>query len=136
MLWAYLFSAGRGRRPLVLLRKWGLLTLGLLLSSFIFARDASLVDTIALSQLPREAQQMLVLIKQGGPYPYAKDGVVFKNYEGLLPKQRRGYYHEFTVKTPKSRGRGARRIIEGGENTSAEYFYTDNHYASFRRIRE
>jgi len=119
------------------LRHWGLLLLGLLLSFQVFARSPSPLDGIAVSQLPLEAQQTLVLIKQGGPFPYAKDGVVFGNYEGLLPKQKRGYYHEFTVRTPRSRNRGARRIIAGGAATSSgEYYYTDNHYASFRRIQE
>ena len=93
--------------------------------------------TVALASLPPEAQQTLGLIKQGGPFPYAKDGVVFGNYEKVLPRQKRGYYHEFTVKTPRARNRGARRIISGGEpQTSGEYYYTDDHYATFRRIRE
>ena len=95
------------------------------------------VDDVALAQLPPEAQQTLILIKQGGPYPYAKDGVVFGNYEGVLPRQKRGYYHEFTVKTPKARNRGARRIISGGNpQTSGEYYYTKDHYQTFQRIRE
>ena len=119
------------------LRHWALLLLGLLLSFQVFARGPSALDGIAVSQLPAEAQQTLVLIKQGGPFPYPKDGVVFGNYEGLLPKQKRGYYHEFTVKTPRARNRGARRIIAGGAaSSSGEYYYTDNHYASFRRIQE
>ncbi|WP_225869999.1 ribonuclease [Glaciimonas sp. PCH181] len=112
-------------------RQGALLLLGLLLSFQVFA------GAIAVSQLPGEAQQTLALIKQGGPFPYPKDGVVFGNYERLLPEQRRGYYHEFTVKTPRSRNRGARRIIAGGKaQSSGEYYYTDDHYASFRRIQE
>jgi len=80
---------------------------------------------------------MLKLIKQGGPFPYAKDGVVFGNYEGFLPRQGRGYYHEFTVVTPRARNRGARRIIAGGNaQTSGEYFYTKDHYRTFQRIKE
>ena len=88
---------------------------------------------IAAADLPREAQQTLALIKKGGPYPYAKDGTVFGNREGLLPKRNRGYYREYTVKTPGVRHRGARRIVAGREG---DYWYTADHYASFRRIRE
>ena len=121
------------------LKQWSVFLAALLLSCSVFAKGpASLgVDDVALSQLPPEAQQTLVLIKQGGPYPYAKDGVVFGNYEGVLPRQKRGYYHEFTVKTPKARNRGARRIISGGNpQTSGEYNYTKDHYQTFQRIRE
>lgn len=88
---------------------------------------------VAVADLPREARETLALIKKGGPYPYAKDGTVFGNREGRLPKQRRGYYREFTVRTPRERTRGARRIIAGER---ADYWYTDDHYATFRRIRE
>lgn len=88
---------------------------------------------IAAADLPREAQQTLALIRKGGPYPYAKDGTVFGNREGLLPKRNRGYYREYTVKTPGVRHRGARRIVAGREG---DYWYTADHYASFRRIRE
>ncbi|SFH78067.1 ribonuclease T1 [Collimonas sp. OK307] len=124
-----------------MLRNGMLLLLGLLLSFQVFARESfretSPQDVISVNQLPREAQTTLILIKQGGPFPYAKDGVTFGNYEGMLPKQRRGYYHEFTVKTPYARNRGARRIIAGGNpQTSGEYYYTDNHYQTFRRIQE
>ncbi len=90
-------------------------------------------DDIAASALPPEAQHTLALIKQGGPFPYAKDGVVFGNYEHALPPHARGYYHEYTVKTPGVRGRGAQRIIVGGES---EYFYTGDHYSTFKRIRD
>lgn len=94
-------------------------------------------DEIAATSLPVEAQSTLTLIKQGGPFPYAKDGVVFGNYERQLPQHRRGYYHEYTVPTPGSRTRGARRIIVGGKPSyRAEYFYTGDHYASFQRINQ
>ena len=92
---------------------------------------------VNLDQLPREAQQTMALIRQGGPFPYEKDGAVFGNYEGVLPKQKRGYYREYTVKTPRARNRGARRIVSGGEPaTSGEYYYTSDHYKTFRRIRD
>jgi len=93
--------------------------------------------TVALAQLPREAVSTLKLIAAGGPYPYAKDGSVFGNYERALPYHRRGYYHEYTVRTPRARNRGARRIICGGPRQRIDNcFYTDDHYNSFRRIVE
>ncbi|AIY42701.1 guanine-specific ribonuclease N1 and T1 [Collimonas arenae] len=120
-----------------MLRNSVLLLLGLLLSFQVFARESLSQDVVTVDQLPSEAQTTLILIKQGGPFPYAKDGVIFGNYEGMLPKQRRGYYHEYTVKTPRARNRGARRIIAGGNpQSSGEYYYTDNHYQTFRRIQE
>lgn len=88
---------------------------------------------IPVAELPPEARKTLALIKKRGPYPYARDGAVFGNREGHLPKYKRGYYREYTVKTPGLRTRGARRIVAG---RSGEYWYTDDHYASFRRIRE
>lgn len=96
---------------------------------------------IPVSQLPPEALQVLSLIKQGGPFPYQKDGTVFGNREGLLPQQRHGYYSEYTVPTPGLNHRGARRIVAGqgqtgSPRTSGEYWYTADHYASFRRIQE
>lgn len=119
------------------LKNWIFFLVAVLLSVTVFAREALPLESIAARDLPKEAQQTLAVIKQGGPFPYAKDGVVFGNYEGVLPKRKRGYYHEFTVKTPGARNRGARRIITGGEPASSgEYYYTDDHYATFRRIRE
>src|SRR5262245_15929291 len=91
------------------------------------------IATINAADLPKEAQQTIALIKQGGPYPYKRDGVVFGNFEKLLPLHERGYYKEFTVRTPSSRDRGARRIISG---KAGELYYTDNHYQSFKRVRE
>ncbi len=88
---------------------------------------------VSVEQLPPEARTTLQLIKQGGPYPFARDGVVFGNFEKRLPKHPRGYYHEYTVKTPGARNRGARRIICG---QPTECYYSDDHYASFKRIRE
>jgi guanyl-specific ribonuclease Sa len=83
--------------------------------------------------LPAEAHPVLDAIARGGPYRYRQDGGVFQNRERLLPQQPRGYYHEYTVDTPGSDDRGARRIITGG-NPPTEYWYTDDHYRSFRRF--
>lgn len=119
------------------LKTWTFLVLALLLSVNALARGPVPIAVVATRDLPKEAQQTLALIKQGGSFPYPKDGSVFRNYEGVLPKQKRGYYHEFTVKTPGARNRGARRIVSGGDPaTSGEYYYTDDHYATFRRIKE
>lgn len=91
--------------------------------------------TVALNQLPAQGLETYRLIHQGGPFPYEKDGVVFGNRERLLPAAKRGYYREYTVKTPQSRNRGARRIVCGGPTTAPEAcYYTADHYASFRRI--
>jgi len=94
------------------------------------------VGTVALADLPVEARQTEQLIRSGGPFPYAKDGSVFGNRERLLPRERRGYYREYTVRTPGSRDRGARRIVCGGDKPVAPdaCYYTADHYASFRRI--
>jgi len=88
---------------------------------------------VAVADLPKEGQDTLKLIDQGGPYPYSRDGVVFGNLEKILPKHDRGYYHEYTVKTPGEKDRGARRIVTGN---AQERYYTDDHYKSFRRIAE
>lgn len=87
----------------------------------------------ANSALPPEAQRTLRLIAAGGPFPFDRDGTVFQNREGRLPSQPRGYYREYTVTTPGSSDRGARRIVTGGAPPT-EYFYTDDHYRSFRRL--
>ncbi|MDX3355874.1 ribonuclease domain-containing protein [Streptomyces sp. ME01-24h] len=90
------------------------------------------VPTVALASLPPEARDTLRLIDDGGPFPYAKDGTVFGNIEGLLPAHPRGYYHEYTVPTPGEPDRGARRIVTG---TIGEVYYTDDHYRSFKAVR-
>lgn len=97
---------------------------------------ASDAVTVALAQLPEQAQHTERLIRSGGPFPYSKDGTVFGNRERLLPREKRGYYREYTVKTPGSRDRGARRIVCGGEKPAAPEacYYTADHYASFKRI--
>lgn len=99
------------------------------------AREAGPVGEINLAQLPAEARATLALIRKGGPYPYRQDGTRFGNRERLLPQQSRDYYREFTVRTPGSRDRGARRIVSGG-SPPAEFFYTSDHYRSFKRIKE
>jgi guanyl-specific ribonuclease Sa len=83
--------------------------------------------------LPPEAIDTLRAIEHGGPFPYDRDGVVFQNRERRLPDRPRGYYHEYTVRTPGASDRGARRIIAGGAPPEV-YYYTDDHYGSFRRV--
>ncbi len=91
------------------------------------------IPEVAASELPEEARQTIALIRKGGPFPYERDGIVFGNFEKLLPLKERGYYREYTVRTPGAKGRGARRIVAG---RGGELYYTDDHYQSFRRIRE
>ncbi len=94
------------------------------------------LGTVALVTLPAEAQQTQRLIHAGGPFPFAKDGVVFGNFERVLPRHERGFYREYTVPTPGSRNRGARRIVCGGQRATEPdaCYYTADHYASFNRI--
>jgi len=118
---------------------WLAIGLALLVSAALWARNDQVLSSneVAVRDLPREARDTLALIRAGGPFPYRKDGTVFGNRERLLPRQQRGYYTEYTVRTPGSRDRGARRIVAGGDpRASGEYWYTDDHYRSFRRIRE
>ncbi|MBX7549188.1 ribonuclease [Streptomyces sp. NPDC004232] len=93
---------------------------------------ADSVGSICYSALPSQAHDTLDLIAQGGPYPYSQDGVVFSNREGVLPSQSSGYYHEYTVITPGSPTRGARRIVTGEQ--SQEDYYTSDHYATFNLV--
>lgn len=98
-------------------------------------------EEVSVASLPLEAREALARIRDAGPYPYRRDGVVFQNRERHLPDRPRGYYREFTVQTPGSRDRGAKRIIAGAGGagnfqTSGEYYYTDDHYRTFKRIRE
>ena len=85
------------------------------------------------SGLPAEARDTLALIARGGPFPYRQDGGIFQNREHRLPSRPRGYYREYTVETPGSDDRGARRIVTGGD-PPAEFWYSDDHYRSFRRL--
>jgi ribonuclease T1 len=89
------------------------------------------LTVVAAADLPAEARDTLKLIDQGGPFPYSRDGVVFGNFERILPAKERGYYREYTVKTPGESDRGARRIVTG---KGGERYYTDDHYKSFRRV--
>ena len=112
------------------------LLLALWLTCAAFSANAAELATIAHGDLPIEAQQTLQLIARGGPFPYPRDGIVFGNFEKHLPAKVRGYYREYTVPTPGRPGhnsRGARRIIAG---KVGEAYYTDDHYRSFKRIRE
>ncbi len=98
------------------------------------ARDTSpATGAISVAELPREARETLHLIERGGPFPYRRDGVAFGNREHRLPLRQHGTYREYTVPTPGSRDRGARRIVAG---TASERYYSDDHYRSFRKIRE
>ena len=99
---------------------------------------AESVGIVALAGLPPEARETRRLIGTGGPFPYEKDGTVFRNRERLLPAEARGFYREYTVKTPGLKHRGARRIVCGGREPSrpVSCYYTADHYASFRRIVE
>jgi ribonuclease T1 len=93
--------------------------------------DGSAIPAVAAARLPPEARETLRLVEQGGPFPYARDGIVFGNREHRLPEQPRGYYREYTVKTPGERSRGARRIVCG---QASDCYYSADHYRSFRRI--
>jgi len=93
--------------------------------------SAERLPTIAYGSLSAEAQKVILLIGRGGPFPYRQDGAVFQNREGLLPAKPSGYYREYTVETPGSSDRGARRLVAGQEG---ELYFTDDHYASFRRV--
>ena len=123
-----------------------LLAFGLVVAAAHFAatadaRQRPATGSITSAELPAEARQTLALVRHGGPFPYQRDGVVFGNYEKRLPLQPRGYYHEYTVPTPGAHNRGARRIIAGEGQVgdvrrSGEYYYSDDHSRSFRRISE
>lgn len=115
----------------------GLLLVFLALSSLGACRSETgatppAIASIRADQLPPEAQQTIALIERGGPFPYARDGIEFKNREALLPAQKPRYYKEYTVITPGLRTRGARRIINGQRS---EYYYTPDHYRSFLRVQ-
>ncbi|RHW25217.1 guanyl-specific ribonuclease Sa [Nocardioides immobilis] len=93
--------------------------------------DLSGLPYVPLADLPPEAAATVTLIDEGGPFPYDKDGSIFGNYEGLLPDREDGYYEEYTVETPGSDDRGARRIVGGADG---ELYWTEDHYESFEVI--
>lgn len=113
-----------------------LLAVATLWSATVSARTTCAVgQSIAVNELPRQARDTLSLIAAGGPFPYSRDGVVFGNRERILPKAPRGYYHEYTVRTPGARNRGARRIVCAGDQRATEpCYYSDDHYQSFKCI--
>jgi ribonuclease T1 len=106
---------------------------GLLALLLSFGAAGFSESVIEKKQLPKEALETLDLIRKGGPFPYARDGVAFGNREKLLPARQRGWYREYTVRTPGERTRGARRIVAGRDGT---LYYSDDHYRSFKRILE
>ena len=141
MFWSGL--AARGNAPRQAFRKWGLavaLASGLLAGALVSAKTSEPLEArsaaVALVSLPEPAQQTYQRIHNGGPFPYRKDGDVFGNRERLLPAKTKGYYREYTVKTPGASDRGARRIVCGGRKPKQPEacYYTDDHYASFRPI--
>jgi ribonuclease T1 len=98
---------------------------------------AEALPGIAQAELPKEGREVLAAIHNGGPFRYDRDGAVFGNRERILPPKHRGYYREYTVRTPGATNRGARRIVCGGAATTPDAcFYTSDHYQSFQRIRE
>ena len=100
------------------------------------APTAADLNPITLQELPPQGRTTYAKILSGGPFPFEKDGTVFGNRERVLPAHKRGYYREYTVKTPRARDRGARRIVCGGlqpQQPDACY-YTSDHYSSFRKI--
>ena len=96
-------------------------------------RAPGTLPEVAASELPGEARATIALIRKGGPFPYERDGIEFRNFEKRLPDKARGYYREYTVRTPGAKDRGARRIVAG---KGGELYYTDDHYRSFKRIAE
>jgi len=91
------------------------------------------VGAVTAEQIPAEARATLRLIDAGGPFPYRRDGIAFHNRERRLPAQPKGYYREYTVPTPGSTDRGARRVITGGKPPLV-FYYTVDHYKTFNRI--
>jgi ribonuclease T1 len=96
-------------------------------------RAPDAVPEVAAAELPGEARATIALIRKGGPFPFERDGIEFRNFEKRLPLKARGYYREYTVRTPGAKDRGARRIVAG---TGGELYYSDDHYRSFRRITD
>ena len=116
----------------------GLLLAAVSMTNLVQAKGPATADevaTVSVAELPQQGSQTYGLIRQGGPFPNEKDGVVFGNRERLLPAHQRGYYREYTVRTPGVSHRGTRRIVCGGQpKTPDACYYTADHYANFRRI--
>jgi ribonuclease T1 len=113
------------------------MAVALLIAPLSFARNAAcpLDQSIAVKNLPRQGQETLTLIAAGGPFASDRDGIVFSNRERVLPREKRGYYREYTVRTPGVRNRGARRIVCGGDQRAVDQcYYSDDHYQSFKCI--
>ena len=125
-------------------QRWFAALMGLILLACTFlvqarsSQEVQALPTVLATELPREGQETYQLIRKGGPFPYEKDGTVFGNRERILPREARGYYREYTVRTPGARNRGARRIVCGGPVPAEPKacYYTQDHYASFRMIVE
>lgn len=125
-------------------QRWFTTLMGLILLACTFlvharsSQEVQALPTMLATELPREGQETYQLIRKGGPFPYEKDGTVFGNRERILPREARGYYREYTVRTPGARNRGARRIVCGGPVPAEPKacYYTQDHYASFRMIVE
>ena len=125
-------------------QRWFATLMGLILLACTFlvqarsSQEVQALPTVLATELPREGQETYQLIRKGGPFPYEKDGTVFGNRERILPREARGYYREYTVRTPGERNRGARRIVCGGPVPAEPKacYYTQDHYASFRMIVE
>ena len=127
--------AANGASQQMLRRMLALLVLPLALGASAAPALQGQLATISQQALPASGVETLRNIQRGGPFPFEKDGVIFGNRERLLPLQKRGFYREYTVKTPGSRDRGAQRIVCGGPATTPEVcYYTADHYASFRMI--
>src|SRR5215831_14114464 len=127
----------RSRTAFCLAAGQGLCLAAVFAATLALARSEPAGPSVGLDVLPAEARATLDRIGRGGPFPYERDGVVFGNREHILPARPRGYYHEYTVPTPGVKSRGARRIVCGGNPvTVAECYYSDDHYRTFRRIRQ
>ncbi len=115
-----------------------LLSAAVCLPSIGFAKaqnDSFEPDGVPLAAMAPQVRETYRLIRQGGPFPFEKDGMVFGNRERLLPAKSRGYYREYTVKAPNSSSRGIYRIVCGGAAKEPDAcYYTADHYASFRKI--
>ncbi len=127
------------RKGVIKLVLTGLVMVATLCSGAASAKESQAYaagTSVALASLPPQARTTYNLVLQGGPFPYDKDGDIFGNRERQLPAQPRGYYREYTVKTPGASNRGTRRIVCGGQPVTAPQacYYTADHYASFRRI--